>query len=58
MKRVIGNVRRVGTLAFRAMWCWEKKWTEGDKKSRGKEGAGRKHRHLGSLRRKGVYPEG
>ena len=41
MKRIIENVTRVGTLAFRAMWFWEKKWTEGEKKSRGTEGAGR-----------------
>lgn len=37
MKKVMGNVTRVGTLAFRAIWCWEKKWTEGARRAEGKK---------------------
>jgi len=39
-------VRKGGNLAFRATYCWEGMRTEGDKKSRRRERAGKKHRQL------------
>lgn len=57
MKRVIENVTRVGTWPSEPCGS-EKKWTEGDKKSRGTEGSWKKASPPGVSEEKGSVSGG